>query len=438
MNYTFGIRKEDMYPLERRSPLTPSQVEYLIKEEKLEAVVEKTPQRVFSHEEYIRAGATARETLDQVPVVFGIKEVPLEQLRRETTYVFFAHVIKGQPHNMPMLKRMMELGCNLIDYEKVQDEQGKRMIYFGHYAGVAGMINTLHALGLRLKHKGYTTPLLNIQQTHHYKSLDQAKEAISQVGHEIAGQGMPAGLEPLTIGFTGYGNVSKGAQEILCLLPVKEITPNELLTLQKRNNHPRNVFYKVVFKEKHLVENRNPEKGFELEDYYQNPHKYQSVFEQYTPHLSVLVNGMYWDESYPKLITKSHLEELFSGKEPRLMVIGDITCDVDGSVESTVKATEIKDPCYVYNPFTRDIQMGYQGEGLLTMAVDILPSELPREASQAFGNTLLEFVPPIVTADYDAGFMELNLPEPIKKALILFKGALTPDYTYLEEYLEKT
>ncbi|MFO8054802.1 MAG: bifunctional lysine ketoglutarate reductase /saccharopine dehydrogenase family protein [Bacteroidales bacterium] len=436
MNYKIGIRREDKYFLERRTPLAPKHVKHLADNEKLEVIVEQASGRVFSHEDFINAGATVSDNLDGVPVIFGVKEIPVERFDRGKTYVFFSHVVKGQSYNMPMLNRMKELKCNLIDYEKIEDEQGRRLIFFGHYAGVAGMINTLWGLGMRLKHKGYETPLLRIHQAHTYNSLNEAKALISEVGYEIAEKGFPEGLAPVTIGFTGYGNVSRGAQEILCLLPAKEITPEELLALKGRKKHPNNIFYKVVFEERHLVRPVDPAKGFELQDYYQNPQNYTSIFEYYVPHLSVLMNCMYWDERYPKLITKDFLKRLFSKEEPRLLIIGDITCDVNGSVESTVKATEIQDPLYVYDPFTDDITMGHEGQGILTMAVDILPSELPRESSIAFGDALIDFVPSIATADYNAPFMELQLPTPVKKALILYKGEFTPDYQYLGKYLQ--
>ncbi len=436
MNYKIGIRHEDKYVLEKRTPLAPKHVEHLVKREKLEVILENSSKRIFKNDEYIKAGAIIAENLRDVPVILGVKEIPLERFSEGKTYVFFSHVIKGQAQNMPMLKKMQELKCNLIDYEKVEDELGHRLIFFGKYAGIAGMINTLWAMGLRLRHKGYETPLLKIQQAHKYNSLNEAKEVISEVGYEIAENGLPHDLEPLTIGFTGYGNVSRGAQDIMCLLPGKDITPEELLALDGRKKHPNNLFYKVVFEERHLVQAIDPAMGFELQDYYDHPENYMSVFERYVPHLSVLINGMYWDERYPKLITKNYLKRFFEQGEPKLLCIGDITCDVDGSIESTVKATEIQDPIYVYNPFDDDIQPGHEGKGVLTMAVDILPSELPRESSIAFGDALIDFVPAIATADYNATFMELQLPDPIKKALILFRGELTPDYRYLEEYLE--
>jgi len=198
---------------------------------------------------------------------------------------------------------------------------------------------------------------------------------------------------------------------------------------------PGNVIYKVIFKEEHIVEPIESNDQFELLDYYHNPEKYKSQFEQYIPHLTVLMNCMYWDDRYPKIVTKDYLRKLYSSGEPRIKVLGDITCDPDGSIECTHKGTEIEDPVFVYNPFNGETTMGFEGEGILDMAVDILPSELPRESSIAFGDVLWKYIKGIATADYDSPFEELDLPGPIKKALILHKGELTPDFRYIKEYL---
>jgi len=144
---------------------------------------------------------------------------------------------------------------------------------------------------------------------------------------------------------------------------------------------------------------------------------------------------MYWDERYPRIVTKDYLEQLYKKGIPKLTVIGDVTCDPDGSIECTHKGTEIEDPVFVYNPFTHKPTMGFKGDGLLVMAVDILPSELPRESSQTFSDALVGFIPEIAGADFNAGFDELALPYPIKKALILHNGRLTPDYEYMKDYL---
>jgi saccharopine dehydrogenase (NAD+, L-lysine-forming) len=435
MSNFIGIRHEDKYHMEKRAPLTPRHVERLVKQKKLDFMVQTSSRRIFSDEEYTRAGAVVVPDLSKCSVIFGVKEMPLDFFEPEKTYVFFAHVVKGQLKNMPMLKRMMELKCNLIDYERVVDEQGKRIIFFGRYAGQAGMINAFWSLGQRLLAQGRKTALTRICQSHCYHSLKEARDAVSSIGQLVAESGILPDLSPFVIGFTGYGNVSLGAQEICGLLPVKEISAEKLLQLQHRRRIPGNIIYKVVFHEEDLYE-RTDGGPFDLNDYFTNPDLYQSRFEQYVPHLSMLVNCVYWDPRYPKLLTKGYLKQLFADGPAKLSVLADISCDVNGSMESTVKSTEIEDPVYVYEPQTGLHRMGFSGDGLLVMAVDILPAELPRDSSEGFGDVLVNYVKPIADADFDEHFDDLDLPRSVKKALILHKGELTPEYEYLKEYLQ--
>ncbi len=430
-----GIRHEDKYMMERRTPITPIHAKQLTEKEGLEIVAETSPKRVFPDTAYLEAGAQVEKDLKVCDVIFGVKEIPAESFEQGKTYVFFSHVIKGQPYNMPMLKRMMEKACNLIDYECIVDDQNKRLIFFGKYAGLAGMINSLWSMGQRLKEYGYNdNAFLKIKQAQHYASLNEARQAISAAGRHIAENGLPDDLQPLTIGFTGYGNVSLGAQEIVNLLPSKEITPGQLLELKDRKKLPNNIIYKVIFKEEHISRRKNGS-AFDLQDYYANPGLYENDFEQYIPHLSILMNCMYWDNRYPRIVTKKYLNELYSKGRPKLTVIGDVTCDPDGSIECTHKGTAIEDPVFVYDPETGKPAMGFKGHGILVMAVDILPSELPLDASMTFANALFPFVKAIAKADYSASYEALNLPAAIKKALILHKGKLTPRYEYINQYL---
>ncbi|MBL7905889.1 MAG: hypothetical protein JNL22_12775 [Bacteroidales bacterium] len=435
MSRFIGIRHEDKYVMERRAPLTPKHVERLIKNKMLDIIVQTSAKRVFTDQEYLKAGARIADNLKDCSLILGVKEMPESFFEQDKTYVFFSHVIKGQSYNMPMLRKMMELGCNLIDYEKIVDEQGRRLIFFGRYAGLAGMINSLWSLGRRFKEYGYETPFLKIAQAHHYASLAEARKVISEVGQEIAENGLPAELGPVTIGFTGYGNVSQGAQEICGLLPVKEISPDKLLALSQRSMLPGNLLYKIVFKEEDLSAH-NDGRAFDLHDYYANPADYHSIFEQYIPHLTVLMNCMYWDARYPRIVTKSYLKRAFETGRPKLTVIGDVTCDPDGSIEITHHGTEIEDPVFVYDPVTDKPVMGFRGHGMLVMAVDILPSELPRDSSNGFADALVNFIKPIADCDFNEAFEDLDLPRAIKKALILHRGKLTADYEYLTEYVK--
>jgi alpha-aminoadipic semialdehyde synthase len=421
--------------MERRVAITPADAAKLIETGKLEFFVERSGKRVFPDEEYARAGAHLVDDVRDVPVIFGVKELPVDYFRDNHTYVFFSHTIKGQSYNMPALKKMVEKKVNLIDYEKIADKEGRRLIFFGRYAGLAGMINGLWALGLRLKAMGIPNPLERIEQAHTYASLEDARRVIREAGQEIEKKGIPGLDVPLVIGFTGYGNVSGGAREIAALLPIVEIEPHGLLDLYASGKWERGKVYQVVFREEHLVVPMDPGQPFELEDYYHHPEKYRSDFEQYIDKMTLLMNCMYWDERYPRLITNQYLKANYHHNHP-LKVIGDITCDPHGSVECTLHCTEIENPNFIYDPQNGTITQGHEGEGILIMAVDILPSELPLESSRAFSTALFPFVEAIVKADYSRPFAELDLPGPIKRALILHQGVFTPDYTYMKKYIE--
>lgn len=432
-----GIRREDKSEWERRVAVTPQDAAALQHEQGIQVVVQPSKIRAFSDEEFVEAGVTIQEDLALCPVVFGIKEMPKKFFERNKAYVFFAHVIKGQPYNMPMLRRMLDLGCTLIDYERVVDEKNRRLIFFGWHAGVAGMIDTLWALGQRLAWEGVPNPFTSLRQTHTYHDLAEAKAALGQVRARIEAEGLAAQATPLIVGVAGYGNVSRGAQEMLDLLPVIEIEPEDVAAVATSRDYSQQHLYRAVFKEWHMVEPILPEEGFELQDYYNHPEKYRGVFERYLPHLTVLVNAIYWSSAYPRLVTKEYIKTLFGGEgKPRLLVIGDISCDVEGAIECTVKSTEPGAPVYVYNPLSGKVVDGYEGPGVVIMAVDILPSELPREASTDFSRILLPFIPSIARCDFSAPFEECNLPPEIKKAVIAYQGQLTPDYRYIERFLE--
>lgn len=436
MKSTIGIRGEDKSVWERRVPITPQDARDLQADHDLKVIVQTSEIRVFDSDGYLQAGIAVREDLSPASTIFAVKEIPLKVLEPGKTYVFFAHVIKGQPYNMPMLKRMMELGCNLIDYEKVTDEEGRRLIFFGRHAGLAGMIDTLWAFGRRLAWEGTPNSFTQLRQAHRYKDLDEAIAALERVKGQIETEGLPEAIFSLILGIAGYGNVSRGAQELLSHLPVVEIAPDEIAAIAESKDASRHVIYKVVFKEKHTVEPISPDDRFELQDYYQHPEKYRSRFETYLPHLTILVNAIYWDTIYPRLVTKDYVKQAYGGKRsPRLRVIGDISCDVEGAIEVTVKSTEPGAPVFVYDPETGEAKDGYEGRGPVIMAVDILPSELPRESSIDFSRVLKAYVPAIAKADFSVPFDQLDLPPEIKRAVILQQGQLTPNYRYLEQFL---
>jgi alanine dehydrogenase len=435
MAVCIGIRREDKSRWERRVPVTPEDARVLREEHGVGVWVQPSPIRVFSEGEFVQAGAIVQEDLSPCPVIFAVKEMPLDFFEPGKTYVFFAHVIKGQSYNMPMLQRMLDLGCTLIDYEKVTDESGRRLIFFGRHAGLAGMVETLRALGQRLDWEGFPNPFSQLRHTYEYEDLAACKEAVSRVGERLKAGGLPESVAPLVCGVAGYGNVARGVWEILDLLPVEEIGPGEVAGLAERADYAANVIYKVVFKEEHTVEPVSPEGLFDLQDFYEHPEKYRSTFERYVPHLTVIVNCIYWEEKYPRLVTKAYLKQLYGADNPRLRVIGDISCDIEGAIECTVRSTEVDEPVFVYDPFTGEASDGYAGKGPVVMAVDILPSELPRDASVDFSRVLSAFIPAIAAADFSVEFERLALPPEIKRAVIAHRGELTPDYRYIERFL---
>ncbi len=436
MKYTIGIRREDKNRWERRVPLIPEHIKDLKEKYGIEVILQPSSIRIFSDDEYIRVGAKIQEDLSECGTIFAVKEIPLHFFQPAKTYVFFSHTIKGQKKNMPMLKRMMKLGCNLIDYEKVTDESGRRLIFFGSHAGLAGMIEVLWALGKRVLWEDGPNPFLEIKNAYQYESLAHAKKSISQVGEKIRKYGLPESITPLVFGITGYGNVSSGAQKILDLLPYKQIEPEEIPAWLKRSSFSKNQIYKTVFKEEHMVEPISSKQHFDLQDYYAHPEKYRSRFENYVPHLNVLVNCIYWDERYPRLVTKRFLKKLFKEKQTSgLKVIGDISCDLQGSIECTVKVTEPDNPVYVYDPKEEKIVDGYRGRGVVILAVDNLPCEISKEASEDFSRVLKPFVPEVAKADFSADFHKCALHPAIKKAMILYHGKLTPNFEYMKKFL---
>ncbi|NHJ86969.1 MAG: hypothetical protein FK734_16015 [Asgard group archaeon] len=439
MPTNIGIRRETK-PGERRTPLTPVAVKKLKEEHDIQVVIQPHADRAFTDEEYKEVGAIIQEDLSGCPVIFGIKEMTQDMFKEGGAYMCFHHVIKGQHDNMPMLRYMMKTGCTMIDYEKVTDDNNRRLIFFGRHAGYAGMIDTLNGFGLRMKTiKGLDTPVLEIKQSCDYFDLAEAKEAIKGVTEQIKQEGLPHELCPMVVGFLGYGNVSQGAQSIFDLLPVTEITPDELVSMVKNADEFKchKTIYKVVFKEEHMVEPKDKTAKFDLQDYYDNPEKYVGVFaKKYLKYLTVIVNGAYWSDKYPRSITKQDLKHMFLEKaHPRLQMIGDISCDVLGGVEATVRISYIKKPFYVYNPIDDTANDGVFGRGVVILAIDHLPSEIPRDASDFFSNTLLPFIPTIANANYKGTIEESGLQNEIKKSVILWKGKFTKPFEYISKYI---
>jgi len=381
-----------------------------------EVMVEPSPIRVFPDEAFRKAGATLSDDLAGSGLVLGVKEIPIHKLRAGIAYAFFSHVAKGQPVNMPMLRRLMELGCTLIDYEKIVDDRGRRLVFFGRYAGYAGMLDALWALGRRLAAEGIESPFSALKLAHEYADLEDAHVALGRVANAIRREGVGGELHPLVFGFTGSGNASKGAQEIFDLLPHEEVLAEDLPAQIRDGDLPRNLLYKVAFS---------------------RAERFGGEMRAHLPYLTVLMNGVYWEPTHPRVVSVEDLKVLWGGHAPpRLRVIGDVSCDIGGSIEATIRSTTPGDPVFVYDVASGEALGGVAGRGPVILAIDNLPCELPVDASQHFGDALLRFVPAMARCEWSAGAGPLDLPAEIRRAVIVDRGRLAPSFAYLAEHLE--
>jgi alpha-aminoadipic semialdehyde synthase len=340
---------------------------------------------------------------------------------------------------MPMLRRLKESRATLLDYERIVDEKGRRLVFFGRQAGQAGMIDTLWALGQRLKFQGLETPFSGIRQTIRYATLVEAQEEIKRVGWKIYNHGLPESLAPLVFGFAGYGHVSLGAQEIFDLLPFEEIAPSRIPELLEKGYYSPRKVYKAIFKEEDMARPKDRRRKFALQDYYDHPEKYKPVLEDSLAYLAVLVNAIFWSPRYPRFITKKFLKKLWAGERaPRLQVIADLSCDIQGGIEATVCCTTPGNPIFTYDAAGDAALEGFSGRGPAILAVDNLPAEISLESSVFFSQVLKPFIPALAAADFSGDFAGLALPFPLKKAVILFRGEFTPEYEYMSEYIRTT
>ena len=441
-----GIRKEDEKKRhEYRTPLVPEDIaklrdnfpdsQFIIEAGRLESY---TYPRSFTDEEYLSAGASV-EAINEANLIFGIKEIPISELVPGKTYAFFSHTYKGQPHNMPMLRKLRNLGCSLIDYELIVEDveddvyevdRYRRKVFFGHMAGYAGTIDTLHGLGQRFAARGIDTPFAKIKKSMDYRSefgnfgdFDDALEAIKQLGEEIKTTGLPETIAPVVFGLTGHGNVGKAVRYILDHLPVVEITPEQLIDWRIKPEESLNQVYLVHFSRA-----------------YREP----ATIQQYLPHLSVLFHGAKWLPHQERMVTRTWLQHV---ADTQLEIIGDISCDPNGSIEIS-KPTYPDDPIYTYLPekddldvkwsdeqFYQSCEPGIQAQGVAVMSVTNLPAAFARESSRSFSGMLVDFVGELIHADLSQSFDDLNLSRQLKRAFIMHKGEFTPDFEQLDNHI---
>lgn len=448
MGRCVGIVREAYSKWERRAPLTPAHVAQLVKRG-VRVVVQPSRARVFSDEQYARAGATLSEDLAPAGVILGIKQVPVPSLLPDKTYLFFSHTVKAQADNMALLDAVLERRVRLIDYECIThggERGGRRLVAFGRNAGRAGMLAGMRGLGERLLNLGVSSPFVNVASAYMYSDLEHAKDAVERAGKRLqTSGGIPEELGPLTFVFTGNGNVSKGAQEIFKLLPHRMVHPSELPTLQARlkgDDATRMVYGTVVDDLNYFVRPIDGAAGGPVSrtEYYRHPERYESVFhERVVPYTSLLVNCMYWDDRFPRLLTRDQLQALRVDQgNTKLLGIADISCDIGGGVEFLDFATEIERPFARYDLSTQrmvqddDGLAGSARDALMMMSVDILPSELAIESSQLFGDKLLDYVDTLARdTDARTPLNESKLPKELLGACIASNGRLTTPFEYI-------
>eukprot|EP00753_Platysulcus_tardus_P020629 PLAT8298.1.p1 GENE.PLAT8298.1~~PLAT8298.1.p1 ORF type:complete len:1034 (+),score=530.21 PLAT8298.1:39-3104(+) len=431
-----GIRREDKNKWERRVPLTPDAVATLVGRG-LRVLVQPSGNRAFPDSAYVEAGATMSEDLSEAGTILAVKEVPIDLLLEDKTYIFFSHVIKAQPYNMPLLDAMLEKRVRQIDYECIRTEGDRskpRLVAFGRYAGIAGAFDFLRGVGERLLARGYYTPFLNLGSSYMYLSMEASFDALRAVGERIARYGLPDATVPLIAAFTGRGNVSKGAQEVFHLLPHKYVTAEELPALvADPPAEASKTVYLLQVTDENMVE-RTDGGAFDRDDYRASPEHYKPIFHtRIAPYITLLLHCSYWDARFPRLLTIEQTQELVAAGW-RCEGICDISCDEAGGLEFTRIFTHIEAPFRVYDAEADSFSEDLDSKGFLYHAVDHLPSELAPEASQHFSDKLMPFVEAIARSDPTLPFDEQDdLPVEIRNAVICSHGTLTPDYTYIAQ-----
>lgn len=395
-----GLTKEGKIPVDHRVPLTPAQArEVMDKFPGTVVVAQRSDIRAFKDEEYQAAGVQVVDSLDDCDVILGVKEVPISMLMEGKTYFFFSHTIKEQAQNRKLLQAILQKNIRLIDYEPLVDESGKRVIAFGRWAGIVGAYNGLWTYGKRYN-------LYHLRRAHQCFDVNDLKAELAKVK-----------LPKMKIALTGGGRVAKGAMEILLGAGVRKVSPASFL--EER-------FDEAVFTQlnTHDYNKRKDGQPFQRTDFYANPELYESDFVKYAFQADLLLACAFWDPAAPVLFTKEDiLDSHFTMK-----VIADITCDIDGSIPTTKKASTIADPIYDYNPTDDRIEPALTDEANITvMAIDNLPCELPRDASESFGREMIDNVLPNLLGEDPTGM--------IRKATIAANGRLTEPFWYLSNYV---
>lgn len=395
-----GIIREGKVPPDKRVPLTPKQCKRLMTlYPNLEIIVQPSPVRAYPEQDYIDQGVEVNEDLSSCDIIMGVKEVNIEDLIPNKTFVFFSHTIKKQPYNRKLLQAIIDKNIRLIDYEALKDKSNKRVIGFGRYAGIVGCYNGFRTLGLKKK-------LYDLKPANECYDRKEMEGELSKVEFP----------DDLRVVLTGFGRVGHGAREILDLLPITEVTPEEYLS--QSFDYP---VYTHLESEDYYGRKDGGE--FNKKEFYTTPSLYKSTFDRYLDKTDMYIPCHYWDEDAAFIITRDDLKR----DDLRISVVADISCDIDGPVACTIRPSKISDPIYGYNPQTES-EDDYMKDGVIAvMAVDNLPCELPLDASEDFGNELIKEIIPY--------FMKGDTDKVLERGTETQDGHLTQYFSYLEDYL---
>ncbi|NXC15410.1 AASS protein, partial [Corythaeola cristata] len=442
-----AIRREDVNAWERRAPLAPKHVKeltqmgykVLVQPSNRRAIHEK----VRSHFELDKQN----QNISEASLIVGVKRPPEDKLIPKKNYAFFSHTIKAQEANMSLLDEILRQEIRLFDYEKMVDHKGMRVVAFGKWAGVAGMINILHGLGLRFLALGHHTPFMHIGMAHNYRNSSQAVQAVRDAGYEISLGLMPKSVGPLTFVFTGTGNVSKGAQEMFNALPCEFVEPHELKEVS-RSGDLRKVYGTVLSRHHHLVRKRDG--LYDPVDYDKHPELYTSRFNtDIAPYTTCLINGIYWEQHTPRLLSRQDAQKLLVPVKSaagatdgcpelphKLLAICDISADTGGSIEFMTECTTIDSPFCMYDADQHIIHDSVEGSGILMCSIDNLPAQLPIEATEYFGDMLFPYIEEMLLSEGSEPLESQNYSSVVRDAVIASNGSLTAKYEYIQKLRE--
>jgi len=394
-----GIVRETKNPPDKRVPLTPQQCRMLSdRYSSLEIVVQPSGERCFSDQEYRSAGSILQEDLSGCELLMGVKEVRKESLIDGKSYLFFSHTAKKQPYNRSLLQAVIRKGIRLIDYEYLTNSGGMRVVAFGRWAGVVGAYNALRAFGQ--KSGRYV-----LKPAHQCFDLEEVHAELKKVDPGT-----------LRIAVTGGGRVAGGAREILNQAGVVEVSPEDYL----KQSFGHAIY--VRLDPWHYAKTKDGS-IFNFAHFMKHPGQYDNNFLRFASRTDLFIACHFWDPSSPVMLTR---EDLAGGKLP-LSLVADISCDIDGPIASTIRASTIAEPFYGYDPLTGRETQSFAEGAITVMAVDNLPGELPRDASSDFGSALIEHVIPELLGEKDTGM--------IQRASIAESGSLTDSYHYLADFL---